>query len=100
MTDIHCPLLPKNRTTTMSQHPPDNSTTSVDTQPWTRAFAAAAPGAFATALSEDVVLEASALYRPRSGRQVMSAAASHYTSVFLTHQPGTPGAPAFSGKPH
>src|SRR3954452_5061049 len=42
----------------------DNTAAGVEPQPWTKAFAAKTPEAFAAAFSEDVTLEATALTRP------------------------------------
>ncbi|GAA0380909.1 nuclear transport factor 2 family protein [Streptomyces blastmyceticus] len=62
----------------------------VEAQPWTRAFAAKDPEAFAAAFDENVVLEASALRRPVEGRdnvkQVMGAAGGIYESLVFTQE--------------
>lgn len=44
----------------MSENPLSNTTDEVEVQPWTKAFAAKDPEAFAAAFAQDVVLEASA----------------------------------------
>ncbi|MCW2939002.1 MAG: hypothetical protein JWN00_1987 [Actinomycetia bacterium] len=67
-----------------------NTTTEVDPQGWTRAFAAQSADAFADAFAEDVVLEATTLYRPVRGRdlvkQTMAAASEIYESLVFTRQ--------------
>ena len=57
---------------------------------WQRAFARRSASAFASAFAEDVVLEASTLYRPVSGRDnvkcVMEAASKIYEDLEFTEQ--------------
>jgi hypothetical protein len=57
---------------------------------WQRAFAQRSASAFASAFAEDVVLEASTLYRPVSGREnvkcVMEAASRIYEDLQFTVQ--------------
>ncbi|HEX4222668.1 MAG TPA: nuclear transport factor 2 family protein [Pseudonocardiaceae bacterium] len=59
-------------------------------QAWTNAFESRDSGAFADAFAEDVVLEATALRKPVSGRAnvalVMGAASNIYESVTFTHE--------------
>ncbi len=58
-------------------------------QAWTEAFAKKSKAAFATAFTEDVVLEATALNTPLRGRStieiVMEAASRIYESLVFTH---------------
>jgi SnoaL-like domain len=67
-----------------------NTTTEADPQGWTRAFAAQSAEAFGDAFAEDVVLEATTLYRPVRGRdlvkQTMAAASEIYESLVFTRQ--------------
>jgi SnoaL-like domain len=67
-----------------------NISAEVDPQGWTRAFAAKSADAFGDAFAEDVVLEATTLYRPVQGRalvkQVMEAGSSIYESLVFTRQ--------------
>src|SRR5262249_27455200 len=57
---------------------------------WQGAFAERSASAFASAFAEDVVLEASTLYRPVSGREnvkcVMEAASKIYEDLEFTEQ--------------
>jgi SnoaL-like protein len=65
----------------------DNTAAGVEPQPWTKAFAAKTPEAFAAAFSEDVTLEATALTRPINGREnVMAGASAIYESLQFTQQ--------------
>jgi ketosteroid isomerase-like protein len=68
----------------------DNTAAGVEPQPWTKAFAAKTPEAFAAAFSEDVTLEATALNRPITGRDnvktVMAGASAIYESLQFTQQ--------------
>jgi ketosteroid isomerase-like protein len=68
----------------------DNTAAGVEPQPWTNAFAAKTPEAFAAAFSEDVTLEATALTRPINGRDnvkvVMAGASAIYESLQFTQQ--------------
>jgi SnoaL-like domain len=61
-----------------------------NTADWQGAFAQRSASAFASAFTEDVVLEASTLYRPVSGRenvkQVMEAASKMYEDLEFTEQ--------------
>jgi hypothetical protein len=67
-----------------------NTTAEVDPQGWTHAFAAQSADAFRDAFAEDVVLEATNLYRPVQGRdlvkQTMAAASEIYESLVFTRQ--------------
>ncbi|AEW99580.1 nuclear transport factor 2 family protein [Streptantibioticus cattleyicolor] len=67
-----------------------NTEDGVAVQPWTEAFAAQDPEAFAAAFAEDVVLEASGLRVPVTGREdvarVMGAASGIYESLVFTHE--------------
>jgi ketosteroid isomerase-like protein len=66
----------------------ENTAAGVEPLPWTKAFAAKTPEAFAAAFSEDVTLEATALMRPIDGRDsvkaVMAAASAIYESLQFT----------------
>jgi hypothetical protein len=57
---------------------------------WTTAFATKSAAAFAAALADDVVLEATVLTRPVQGRDLvmraMATASEIYDSVVFTHQ--------------
>jgi hypothetical protein len=68
----------------------DNTAAGVEPVPWTKAFAAKTPEAFAAAFSEDVTLEATALTRPINGRDnvkvVMAGASAIYESLQFTQQ--------------
>jgi hypothetical protein len=67
-----------------------NTTAEVDSQGWTQAFAAQSADAFGEAFAEDVVLDATTLYRPVQGRdlvkQTMAAASQTYESLVFTRQ--------------
>ena len=49
-----------------------NTTPDVGEQPWTQAFSAKDPEAFAKAFAPDVVLEATTLRKPIQGRDLMA----------------------------
>ena len=68
----------------------ENTAAGVEPVPWTKAFAAKTPEAFAAAFTEDVTLEATALMRPITGRDsvkvVMAGASAIYESLQFTQQ--------------
>lgn len=67
-----------------------NTAAEVDPQGWTSAFAAQSAEAFGEAFAEDVVLDATTLYRPVQGRDLvkrtMAAASEIYESLVFTRQ--------------
>lgn len=69
---------------------PHNTGEGVQPQEWTQAFAAKSDDAFSEAFASNIVLEASALRTPLSGRAavrtVMGTASRIYESLVFTHQ--------------
>ncbi len=69
---------------------PGNTAEGVEDQGWTSAFAQRSGPAFTDTFAPDVVLRASVLRAPVTGRdavaQVMAAASGIYTSLVFTHQ--------------
>ena len=67
-----------------------NTTTDIQMQSWTQAFADKSENSFADAFADNVILEASVLVRPIKGRDcvksVMAAASKVYEALTFTHQ--------------
>ncbi|TQC49662.1 nuclear transport factor 2 family protein [Rhodococcus sp. WS4] len=74
----------------MSHAQPDNTGEAVQPQEWTQAFAAKSDDAFGDAFADNIVLEATALRRPLSGRAAvqttMGTASRIYESLVFTHK--------------
>lgn len=67
-----------------------NTTTDIQMQSWTQAFADKSENSFADAFADNVILEASVLVRPIEGRDcvksVMAAASKTYEALTFTRQ--------------
>ena len=67
-----------------------NTTTDIQMQSWTQAFADKSENSFADAFADNVTLEASVLVRPIKGRDcvksVMATASKVYEALTFTHQ--------------